>query len=183
MENKGLQWFFITCNSGKEMSTVKVLQQTIKARSLEDKIDQLIIPTKEKIVMFRGKKKKVEERIFPGYILAHFEASDEILHIIRNTEGVTGFVGSTSKRPKALDDKEVKAILAYTKVRNDPKIETNLTVGTPVRVLHEPFKDLIGPISAINENKGQVEVMLPLFGRETPVTVDIISVTPISNDS
>jgi transcriptional antiterminator NusG len=159
------------------------LQQTIKVNGLDEKVDELIIPTQEKIVMYRGKKKKIEERIFPGYILAHFVADDDVLHVIRNTEGVTGFVGSsiTSKRPKALDEKEVKAILTYTTLKDEPVYEIKLTVGTPVRVVHGPFKDLVGQISSIDEAKGQIKVMLPLFGSDTPVSFDIIQVAAITD--
>lgn len=177
-----LKWYFITCHSGKEQSTAKVLQQSIKANDLEDHVDHIVVPTQEKIVMFRGKKKKVEERILPGYILAHFSALDRVLHLIRNTEGVTGFVGmsTVSKKPKALDEKQAQAILAYTKVKQEPVFETKFTPGMAVKVIHGPFTDFVGKIDSINENKGRVQVILSLFGNDTNVDLDILEIAYVS---
>lgn len=169
-----LQWFIINTYSGHENRVAKQLEARIKANKMDDQIDQVLVPTQEKIVVSKGKKKTVQEKIFPGYVLLEMELNDETWQLVRNTEGVTGFVG-TKKRPTPLAKDELKSILAFTKVKQ-PTYQTSFSVGDAVKVVDGPFVDLVGSINEINQDKGQVKVLLSVFGRETPVELDFAQV-------
>lgn len=183
MEDNNHKWYIVSSSSGKENSTAKLIKQRVKANKLEDQISDVIVPMQEKIVIQRGKKKTIEERIFPGYILIKMEANDDTLHLIRNTEGVAGFVGMTanSKKPSPLSDKEAQGILNYTQIKQEPTYSTQINIGDAVKVVEGPFKDFIGSVQDINNAKGQVTVLLSIFDRDTPVQLDFLQVTNISN--
>lgn len=174
-------WYIVKSHSGKEKSVAMQLQQRVNANNLEDVITEVIVPTQEKIVIQRGKKKTVEERIFPGYILVHTALTDEAIHIIRNTDGVLGFIGSSSysKKPSPLSKKEVDAVMAFTKVKQMPTYQSSFAMNDAVKVTDGPFKEFVGTVKEINESKGQVTVLLSIFGRETPVQLDFLQVTKI----
>jgi transcriptional antiterminator NusG len=176
-------WYIVGGSSGKENSIAKLIKQRVKANGMEDQISDVVVPTQSKIVIQRGKKKTIQERFFPGYILIKMLVNDETLHLIRNTEGVSGFVGmtSTSKKPTPLTEKESKRILAFTQVKQEATYSTQINVGDAVKVIEGPFKDFIGPVQDINNSKGQVTVLLSIFGRDTPVHLDFLQVTNISN--
>lgn len=177
------KWYIVGSTSGKENSTAKLLKQRVKANNLDEQITEVVVPTQEKIVIQRGKKKTIEERIFPGYILIKMDANDDTLHLVRNTEGVSGFVGMTSnaKRPSPLSEKEAQGILAFTQVKQEATYSTQLNIGDAVKVVEGPFKDFVGTIQDINNAKGQVTVLLSIFDRDTPVQLDFLQVTNISN--
>lgn len=170
-----LRWFIVNTYSGHEKKVAAQIQQRIKANGLEEQITEVLVPTQEKIVAQGGKKKTVEEKIFPGYVLIHMQMNDQTWHVVRNTEGVTGFVGP-SKKPTPLSEEEVKAIMAFSEV-TQTGYQASFRVGESVRVVEGPFKDFIGKIEEINEAKGQVTVLLSIFGRETPVQLDFLQVT------
>jgi transcription termination/antitermination protein NusG len=179
----GHKWYIVSSSSGKENSTAKLIKQRIKANNLEDYVTDVVVPTQEKVVIQRGKKKTIEDRIFPGYILVRMLASDEILHILRNTEGVLGFLGMTmnSKKPSALSDKEAKGILEFTQVKQEPIYQTQMSVGDPVKVIEGTWKEFIGTITEINASKGKATVLLSIFDRDTPVELDLLEISKISN--
>jgi transcription termination/antitermination protein NusG len=181
MNSDNHKWYIISSSSGKENKTAQLIKQRIKANSLDENVSEVIVPMQEKIVIKRGKKQTIEERIFPGYILVKMAASDDVLHLMRNTEGVLGFVGmtATSKTPTPLNAKEAEGILAFTKVKQSPVYNVNFSIGDAVRVVEGPFKDFVGTIQDINESKGQVTVLLSIFDRETPVQLDFLQVNKI----
>ncbi|MDQ6985368.1 MAG: transcription termination/antitermination protein NusG [Candidatus Dojkabacteria bacterium] len=180
-KNRKLKWYIVKSHSSKEKSIAEQLRQRVKANDLDDKITEVIVPTQEKIVIQRGKKKTVDERIFPGYILVRMEVTPDTLHVVRNTDGVLGFIGSSSysKKPTPLSQKEVDAVMAFMKVKQMPTYASAFIVNDPVKVTDGPFKDFVGTVQEINENKGQVTVLLSIFGRETPVQLDFLQVTKI----
>ena len=137
----------------------------------------VVVPTQEKIVVKSGKKKTIQEKIFPGYILINMIMDDNTWHVVRNTQGVTGFVG-INKKPTPLSPKEVKGIMEFMEVQQ-PSFEASFEVGDSVKVLDGPFSEFMGSISEINEGKGQVKVLLSVFGRETPIVLDFLQVTKI----
>ena len=147
----------------------------VKANNLEEYISDVLVPTQDKIQVNSGKKKTVKEKIFPGYVLVNMEMNDQTWQIIRNTEGVTSFIG-TSKKPTPLSETEVKSIKAFMNVEQ-PQYQSSFAVGDPVKVVDGPFKDFVGSVNEINEDKGQVKVLLSVFGRETPVVLEFIQVT------
>ncbi len=168
-------WYIVNAYSGYEKRVANQINQRTKANSLEGFITEVLVPTQNKIVVSEGKKRTVEEKIFPGYVLVRMEMNDKTWQIIRNTEGVTGFVG-TERKPTPLSPDEVKSIMAFMKVEQ-PSYQASFAVGDAVKVTDGPFKDFVGSISEINEDKGQVKVLLSVFGRETPVVLDFLQVT------
>ncbi len=168
-------WYVVNAYSGHEKRVATQIQQRTKANNLEDMIKEVLVPTQNKIVVSEGKKRTVEEKTFPGYVLVKMIMNDQTWQIIRNTEGVTGFVG-TERKPTPLNPDEVKSILAYMKVEQ-PSYQASFAVGDAVKVTDGPFKDFVGSISEINEDKGQVKVLLSVFGRETPVILDFLKIT------
>ncbi len=178
---ENLRWYIVASSSGKENKTAELIKQRIKANNYEEKVTDVIVPTQEKIVIKRGKKQTVEERIFPGYILVKMSPDEETFYLVRNTEGVTGFVGTTakSKNPTPLNPKEVEGILAFTKVRQAPVFDNKFQLGEAVKVVEGPFKDIVGTVREINEAKGQVTVLLSMFGQDVPVQLDFLQVSKI----
>lgn len=171
------QWFIVQTYSGHEKKVSTLIMQKAKAASVEEDILEVLIPTQEKILVSEGKKRKKDEKIFPGYVLVHMKLNDNTWKVVRNTEGVTGFVG-TEKQPTPLTSKEVKSILAFTKIEQ-PVFSASFAVNDAVKVVDGPFKDFVGSISEINEDKGQIKVMLSIFGRETPVVLDFLQVSKL----
>ena len=169
------KWYIVNAYSGYEKRVANQIIQRTKANNLEGYITEVLVPTTNKIVVAEGKKRTVEEKLFPGYVLVRMEMNDRTWQIIRNTEGVTGFVG-TERKPTPLPPEEVKNIMAYMKVEQ-PSYQASFSVGDAVKVTDGPFKDFVGTINSINEDKGQVEVLLSVFGRETPVSLDFLAVT------
>ncbi|MCA9378821.1 transcription termination/antitermination factor NusG, partial [Candidatus Dojkabacteria bacterium] len=173
--SKGLNWFIVNTYSGHEKKVAQTIEQLAKANGLEDEIVEVLVPTQEKVVAQGGKKKTVEDKMFPGYVLINMLLNDQTWHLIRNTEGVTGFLG-TGKKPTPLSPEEVGAIKAFSEVEQ-PSYQAAFRVGESVKVVSGNWKDFIGKISAIDERKGQVTVLLSIFGRETPVPLDFLEVT------
>jgi transcription termination/antitermination protein NusG len=175
------RWYIVSSSSGKESKTAQLIKQRVKANDFDELIPEVIVPTQEKIIIKRGKKQTIEERIFPGYILIKMVANDDTLHLIRNTEGVLGFVGTTtiSKKPSPLNEKEVEGILAFSRIKQSPIFDTKFSINDAVKVTDGPFKDFVGTVQDINESKGQVTVLLSIFDRETPVQLDFLQITKI----
>ena len=176
-KNNKLKWYIVTAISGREKSVANLLKTRIRTSELDNKITEVFIPTQEKVIIKGGKKETVDEKLFPGYILVQMEVNDETLHLVRNTEGVQGFLGAQTnvKKPTPLRDEQVKGIMAFTKVQNKPTYQAKFSVNDTVKVEQGAFKDFIGTVQAINESKGQLTVLLSIFGRETPVQIDDFS--------
>ena len=171
------QWFVIHVYSGHEQKVKATLQKRIKSLNIEDQIFDIIIPTQAKIEIKEGKRRDVRERILPGYILVKMLMSDETWFVVRNTPGVTGFVGFAS-RPLPLPDAEVKTIFKYSKMKA-PKYKASFTKGEAVKIIDGPFADFVGSIDEINEDQGKLKVLVSIFGRETPVELDFLQVSKI----
>ncbi len=176
--NTELKWYVLKSYAGQENTVVNNITQRIKANSLEEQITELIVPTNEQIIIKAGKKKTIQEKFLPGYILVHMVLNDKTWHVVRNTQGVTGFIG-IEKKPTPLDESEVKGIMSFMKIKQ-PTYQTSLEVGDTVKVTDGPFTDFMGSISEINENKGQVKVLLSVFGQETPTVLDLLSVKRVT---
>ncbi len=176
--NPDARWYVINTYSGHEKKVAQLIDQRVKANELEKVILDVMVPTQEKILVSEGKKKTLEEKIFPGYVLVHMVMNDDTWYLVRNTEGVTGFVGA-QRKPTPLSDEEVKGILAFSQLQQ-PSFQASFAVEDPVKVTDGPFKDFVGTISEINEDKGQVKVLLSVFGRETPVVLDFLQVSKLT---
>lgn len=174
MEDNQQVWFVVHTYSGYEQRVKKNLEQRIKFMDTEGDISQIVIPTEEEIQVKNGQRYNVTKKILPGYVLVQMKMSDQSWNIVRNTPGVTGFVGSGNK-PVPLPEEEVSQILKQMSAEA-PKVKVGFRKGQSIRVTDGPFIDFVGVVDDINEGKGKVKVLLFLFGRETPVELDFLQV-------
>lgn len=174
MEEQSKSWFVVHTYSGYEERVKRNLEQRIRSMDAEGEISQVVVPTEEEIEVRSGQKRTVSKKILPGYVLIQMKMSDQSWRIVRNTPGVTGFVGSGDK-PVPLKEEEVSQILRQMEAEA-PKLKIGFREGQSVRVSDGPFVDFIGVVDSINSEKGKVRVLLSLFGRETPVELDFLQV-------
>jgi transcriptional antiterminator NusG len=167
-------WYAIHTYSGYEERVKKALDQRVKFMDAEDVIAQVVIPTEEEVEIKGGQRRNVARKILPGYILVEMTMTDQSWTVVRNTPGVTGFVGSGGK-PVALPDEEVDGILKQMQSET-PKVKIGFRQGQSVRVTDGPFAEFVGIVDEIGTEKGKVKVLLSLFGRETPVELDFLQV-------
>jgi transcriptional antiterminator NusG len=165
-------WFVVHTYSGYEERAKRNLEQRIKFMDVGDAISQVIIPTEEEIEVRNGQRQMVTKKILPGYILIQMRLNDQNWNIVRNTPGVTGFVGSGNK-PTPLGETEVSKILKQM-AAEAPKVKVGFRQGQSIRVTDGPFIDFVGVVDEISPEKGKAKVLLSLFGRETPVELDFL---------
>jgi transcriptional antiterminator NusG len=170
----GRRWFVIHTYSGYENKVKTNLEHRIQSMDMGDKIFQVLVPTEEEIEIKNGKRHPVERKIFPGYVLVEMVMSDDSWYVVRNTPGVTSFVGSGNK-PTELSDTEVRQILRQIKL-DAPKYKVAFTKGEAVRVTDGPFTDLHGVVDEVNPERNKVKVLVSIFGRETPVELDFLQI-------
>ena len=170
----GRRWYVIHTYSGYENKVKTNLEHRIQSMDMGDKIFQVLVPTEEEIEIKNGKRHPVERKIFPGYVLVEMAMSDDSWYVVRNTPGVTSFVGSGNK-PTELTDTEVRAILRQIKL-DAPKYKVAFTKGEAVRVTDGPFTDLHGVVDEVNPERNKVKVLVSIFGRETPVELDFLQI-------
>ena len=171
------QWYVVHAYSGHEEKVKKNLEKRIDSMDMHDKILQVLVPTEDEIEIKDGKRRHVQKRIFPGYILVQMVMTDESWYVVRNTPGVTSFVGSGNK-PVPLQDKEVKAIQKQMG-QAAPTIRVDFQIGDAVRVVDGPFTDFHGKVDDINPERGKLKVLVNMFGRETPVELDLLQVEKV----
>lgn len=164
------KWYVIHTYSGYE-NKVMALERKVKSMGLENVINRILVPMEDEVDVKDGKKRTVKRKIFPGYVLVEMEVNDRSWYVVRNTPGVTGFVGSATK-PVPLEPEEVKKILKSQGVDSEPKQHVDVEVGEQVRITSGPFENFIATITEINEEKGTLKGLIEMFGRETTVEVD-----------
>ncbi len=167
-------WYVIHCYSGYENKVRHNLEQRIETMGMKDKIFDVVIPTQEEIEVKDGKRRVVERHVFPGYVLVNMILSEESWYVVRNTPGVTGFVGM-GNTPTALRPEEVAQILKRMEAEA-PHIKVSFKVGERVRIVDGPFNDFRGTVAEIDMERSKVRVMVNFFGRETPVELDFLQV-------
>ncbi len=171
------RWYVVHAYSGHERKVAETLKQRAETLHLTDKISTVLIPTQERIQIRRGQKKTVNEKIFPGYILVQMEVTDDSWLAVRTTQGVTGFVGMSSK-PTPLPKHEVAAIQKYM-TQATPQFKADYVEGEAVKITDGPFTDFLGTVNSIDEARGKVEILINIFGRETPVELDFLQVQKV----
>jgi len=167
-------WYVIHCYSGYENKVRHNLEQRIETMGMKDKIFDVVIPTQEEIEVREGKRRTVERHIFPGYVLVNMSLSEESWYVVRNTPGVTGFVGM-GNLPTALRPEEVSQIIKRMEAEA-PTVKVSFKEGERVRIIDGPFNDFRGTVSEIDMERTKVRVMVSFFGRETPVELDFLQV-------
>ncbi|MCK5416520.1 transcription termination/antitermination protein NusG [Candidatus Parcubacteria bacterium] len=175
--NLGRKWYVLHTYSGYEENVAQNLKQRVESMDMEDKIFEILIPIEKKIKIKNGKRKVVEEKIFPGYVMVEMIVTDESWYVVRNTPNVTGFIG-TGTIPTPISEKEIKSLKKRMGVE-EPKFKLDIIAGSPVSITDGPFKNMEGKITNIDEGKGKVKVVVSMFGRETPVELDFLQIKKI----
>ena len=173
------KWYVIHTYSGYENKVKANLEHRVESMGMQDQIFEVLVP-KETVTELKagGRKVTQERRVFPGYILVQMELTDDSWYVVRNTPGVTGFVGSQAK-PVPLSRDEVKRIRGSLIGAPKPKALSEFTEGQPVKVTHGPLADFDGVISEVNVDQGKLKVMVSIFGRETPVELGFDQVSKL----
>ncbi len=171
------QWYAIHTYSGYEEKVADSIRQRINAVDMADKIFDVMVPKEKQIQIKNGKRKVVEAKLFQGYALVEMKLTDETWYIVRNTPGVTGFVGSGTE-PTPVSDSEIAKIKKRMGVE-DPKHQIDFSEGEVVSIVDGPFKGFDGAISEIDTAKGKIKVMVSMFGRDTPVELDALQVKKV----
>ncbi len=167
-------WYAISTYSGYEDKVANGIKERVDTPELEGKIFDAIVPKEKRIEIKNGKRKVVDRKIFQGYVLIEMCLSDETWYIVRNTPGVTGFIGNGTQ-PTPVSDKEIAKIKKRMGVE-DPKYSVNYEIGEVVSIIDGPFKGFEGAVAEIDTQKGKLKVMVSMFGRETPVELDALQV-------
>jgi len=166
-------WYVIHTYSGYENKVRTNLEKRVETMGMEDKIFRVLVPEEEETEIKNGKKKVVKKKFFPGYVLAEMIMTDDSWYVVRNTPGVTGFVGSSGQgaKPTPLLPEEVETLLKQMGM-NDPVVQIDFELKENVRVTDGPFTDFTGTIEDIDTDKQKIKVHVNMFGRETPVELD-----------
>jgi transcriptional antiterminator NusG len=175
---KRAEWYAVHTYSGYEEAVARYLRQRVESLSMENKIFDVIVPTEKKIKVKSGRRTTIEEKIYPGYVLVRMVLTDDSWYVVRNTPRVTGFVGADNTKPTALSEEEVNSLLARMG-RDESKFNVDLAIGDLVKIIDGPFKDQDGKVSEIDEQRGRVKVLVPVFGRETAVELDSLQVKKV----
>ncbi len=167
-------WYVIHTYSGYEESVAKNLRQRVDSLGMEDKIFDVLVPKEKKIKIKSGKRKNVEEKIYPGYVLVEMIVTDDSWYVVRNTPNVTGFVG-VGTTPVPVSQEEIDSLKKRMGTET-PSYKIEVKVGDSVKVTDGPFKDSDGKVSEVDQERGKVKVMVNMFGRDTPVELDSLQI-------
>jgi len=174
VKDDGRAWYVVHCYSGNEDKVRHNIMQRIESMSMDDLIFDVVVPTEEEVNIKNGERQTVEKKVFPGYILVNMTLTEESWYMVRNTPGVTGFVGMGND-PTALQPEEVARILKRMESES-PRINVTFRQGERVRIVDGPFEDFYGKVAELDMDRATVRVMVNFFGRETPVELDFLQV-------
>ncbi len=174
----GRKWYAIHTYSGYEEAVAENLKRRIDSFGMQDKIFNVLVPIEKKIKIKNGKRKLVEEKIFPGYVLVEMIVTDDSWYIVRNTPNVTGFIG-TGTTPSFLSDEEVAYLVKRSGTAEEPAYQIDIQVGSPVKIGDGPFKGFEGKVIEIDGSRGKVKILVSMFGRETPLELDFTQIKKI----
>jgi len=168
------RWYVVHTYSGYENKVRQNLLHRVETMDVADKIFEVVVPTQEEVEIRSGQRHSVQRKVFPGYVLVRMDMDDDSWYVVRNTPGVTAFVGMGNK-PTPLEEREVQAILKGMQAEA-PRVKVSLALGDMVRIIDGPFTDFRGTVDEIDQEKGKIRVLVSFFGRETPVTLDFLQV-------
>lgn len=174
---KERRWYAIHTYSGYEEAVARNLRQRVESLGMEDKIFNILVPKEKKVKIKDGKKRIVEEKIYPGYVLVEMIVTDDSWYVVRNTPRVTGFIGAGTV-PIPIKEDEIKKLKERMKAET-PKFKIAFEKGDRVRITDGPFKDFEGKVAEVDEEKGKVKVLVNMFGRDTPVELDSLQIKKI----
>ncbi|KML36722.1 transcription termination/antitermination protein NusG [Cytobacillus firmus] len=166
-------WYVVHTYSGYENKVKANLEKRVESMGMQDKIFRVVVPEEEETELKNGKKKVVKRKVFPGYVLVEIVMTDDSWYVVRNTPGVTGFVGSagSGSKPTPLLPEEVTHILKHMGVE-EARFDINFEIGETVKVNEGPFANFTGSIEDIDKDKAKIKVLVNMFGRDTPVELD-----------
>jgi transcriptional antiterminator NusG len=168
------QWYVVHCYSGYENKVKKNLEHRIESMGMANRIHEVIVPTEEQVELRDGQRRVVERRIYPGYVLVQMILDEESWYVVRNTPGVTGFVGIGNK-PTPLRQEEVDRIMRRMEAE-EPVAEVKVKAGDKVRIVEGSFTDFHGTVDEVYADKGKARVLVSFFNRETPIEVDLLQI-------
>jgi transcriptional antiterminator NusG len=173
-------WFVVHTYSGYENKVKANLERRIHSMGMQDKIFRVLVPMEDEVEFKDGKRKITPKKVFPGYVLVEMTMDDQSWYVVRNTQGVTGFVGSPGpgEKPVPLQDKEVKTILKQMGIEA-PKLKIDFKKGDRVKVTSGPFFDFTGVVDEISPEKERLRALISIFGRETPVELEFFQVEKV----
>lgn len=172
------QWYAVHTYSGYEEAVARYLKQRVESLGMEDKIFNVVVPKEKRIKIKSGKRQVTEEKVYPGYVLVEMMMSEDSWYVVRNTPRVTGFVGADSTKPTPLSKHEVDSLLARAG-KDESEFQIDLEVGDLVKVTDGPFKEYEGKIAEVDQEKGRIKVLVPIFGRDTAVELDSLQVKKV----
>lgn len=170
-------WYVIHTYTGYEDQVAETLRQRIESLGMDDKVFDVIVPTEKQIEIRNGKRKTIERKIFPGYLLVEMEVTDESWYIVRNTPNVTGFIG-LGVRPTPIPQADVEKIKKRMGV-DEPKYHIDFSLNDLVTIIDGPLKNFQATVNELDESKGKVKVLVNMFGRETPALLDFLQVKKV----
>lgn len=172
-----MRWFVVQAFSGFENTVKRSLEERIERAGLEDKFDEILVPTEEVVEIRNGQKRRSERKFFPGYVLVRMEMDDDSWHLVKDVPKVLGFIGGTADRPAPISDKEADSILQKVQEGVEkPRPKVLFDVGEVVRVTEGPFNDFNGVVEEVNFEKNRLLVAVQIFGRSTPVELEFSQV-------
>jgi len=172
-------WYVLHTYSGYEDAVAKNLKQRIESLGMEDKIFNVIVPKEKKIKIKNGKRKTVEEKIYPGYVLVEMIVTDESWYVVRNTPRVTGFLGAGTT-PVPVSKADIDDLMKRMEV-GEPEFTIDFEIGATVKIVDGPFKGSEGKVSEIDKERGKIKVLVNMFGRDTPVELDSLQIKKVDN--
>ncbi len=175
--NYGRRWYAIHTYSGYEESVLDSLKQRIETMDMGDKIFSILVPKEKKIKIKNGKRRVMEEKLFPGYVFIEMIVTDDSWYVVRNTPNVTGFIG-TGTTPTPIPQEQMDETIKRGHV-DEPEFTIDVSKGDPISIIDGPFKGQQGKVDKVDEGRGKIRVLVSLFGRETPLELDFLQVKKI----
>ncbi len=172
--SKERNWYVLHTYSGYEDAVARALKQRVESLAMEDKIFNVIVPKEKKIKIKNGKRKIIEEKIYPGYVMVEMMVTDDSWYVVRNTPNVTGFVGAGTT-PVPVSKEEIESLKKRI-AGEEPQYKIEVKIGDLVKIVDGPFKDFDGKVSEIDQERGKVKVLVNMFGRDTPVELDSLQI-------
>jgi transcriptional antiterminator NusG len=178
VNKEGRQWYAIHTYAGYEEAVARYLKQRVESLSMEDKIFNVVVPKEKRIRIRGGRRQTIEEKIYPGYVLVEMILSEDSWYVVRNTPRVTNFVGADSTKPAPLSRTEIDSLLNRMG-EEAPKMNIDIELGDLVKITDGPFKDYDGKVEEVDQERGRIKVMVPIFGRDTAVELDSLQVRKV----
>jgi len=175
-QDKNRHWYAIHTYSGYEDAVMRYLRQRVDSLAMNDKIFNVIVPKEQKIKIKNGKRRSIEEKIYPGYVLVDMILSEDSWYVVRNTPRVTGFVGSDTTTPTPLSKDEIDVLMARMSGETGKKFKIEFKIGEIVKIIDGPFKDYDAKVMEIDEEHGRIKVAVAIFNRDTIVELDSLQV-------